>query len=87
MNEGMNTHIIYIYLHLPVYLNIHFRNYCWGHVFLLVSKFCIFLPLHVFAGVETPKKTSKQRQKIGNSDILGNWRQLLLFQISSDNFA
>jgi hypothetical protein len=59
-----------------------------------VSKFCIFLPLHVFAGVETAEKsqrnsekTRRNGEKTGNGDILGNRRQLLLFRILSDNFA
>ena len=65
-------------------------------MFLPVSKFCIFLPLHVFAGVETAKQKKqrnsektrlKWRKKTGNGDILGNRRQLLLFRILSDNFA
>jgi hypothetical protein len=28
-----------------------------------VSKFCIFLPLHVFAGVETAQNPNEQQKK------------------------
>jgi hypothetical protein len=40
-----------------------FRNYCWGHAFPPVRKFCIFLPLHMFAGVETAKKPNETAKK------------------------